>query len=269
MFMIMISTTLSNPPLVCSALSASFYIALGFLFICHTCWLAGWCGVIGERDNDMSLCGSFPYFQRTLAQLFFCDLHFYDGPMRQFSIAARSTWNICKRRKMREKWRVVVVCFHIGASTNTHTEKKRKEKSEYPSYSCQKNKKKRPRRGKETSNQLAMTVSSSSIFWGRIGPESGILWSGNGHGRSRTHPIMFLFLHTHHRIIYCSKNSTNTIAGDYTTTTTTTLLLLLLLDFLGSTRRIANKYPSSYTHIRSMDDIKKKTKIFSLPLHPR
>lgn len=154
----------------------------------------------------------------------------------------------------------------ISEPAQKHTQK-RKEKSEYPSYCCQKNKKKRPRRGKETSNQLAMTVSSSSsIFWGRIGPESGILWSGNGHGRSRTHPIMFLFLHTHHRIIYCSKNSTNTIAGDYTTTTTT--LLLLLLDFLGSTRRIANKYPSSYTHIRSMDDIKKKDQNFLSPPPP-
>lgn len=129
--MIMISTTLSNPPPVCSALSASFYIALGFLFICHTYMLAGWLVCVWsyrrerERQNDMSLCGSFPYFQRTLMVQLFCDLHFYDGPMRQFSIAARSTWNICKRRKMREKWRVVVVCFHIGASTQTHTEKKR------------------------------------------------------------------------------------------------------------------------------------------------
>ena len=64
---------------------------------------------------------------------------------------------------------------------------------------------------------MTVSSSSSSCFWGRMGPESGIIWSGNGHGSSRRSPppphyviLSFFRLYRHSRSVsYCSTQIDN------------------------------------------------------------
>lgn len=122
----------------------------------------------------------FPYFQRVDSFVIYIFIT-TTTTMREtilFSIhSTRSTWNICKRRRPEKRNGVSFVAYWEPKNQNIF------------SSSCVFRGEHKHTTGFSLSFYSSMTVSSSSsCFWGRMGPESGIIWSGNGHGRSRISP---------------------------------------------------------------------------------
>ena len=89
-----------------------------------------------------------------------------------------------------------------------------------------------------TTKNVVSSVSrilASLFFWGRIGPESGIIWSGNGR-------VLCIYSAVHNR---AERNNKKKLSSKS--------LSSPVLCLVPQCRRSADKYPSSY--IRLMDDI--------------